>query len=430
MSAVINTNIAAIRTHGVYSRNNDNMNAAMTRVATAQKVNSPRDNAADWAISEKIRERIRSLNQANQNVQNDTALMKTASGALSNTIDILKTLKERAINSANASNQDTDRERINAEVSELLDQIDTNSKVKFNGKYLLDGSAGEKVISATKSVSYAEVTDTALNTNLSDYYSGTNNDFNFKVSWTKNDGTTGTASNTLASSGKLSSLFTSANTTASSALTIQTVTAADTALNDGSAVTKEDGTTGLKADKVGIYAISKTAGANGGLSSVTIEITGGGSANASETFTFGTSVQKGKDVANTTPLNFQVGDDSDFVITATIGKMDSSALGIGSINLSTVDGAKSAITSIDSAIATALEEQTKLGAYETRLGYTADNLSTQIENLEASDSAIRDADIAKEMTNYMKYSVLAQASQYMMAQAGQNAFSVLNLLQA
>ena len=172
MSAVINTNIAAIRTHGVYSRNNDNMNAAMTRVATAQKINSPRDNASDWAISERMRERIRSLNQANQNVQNDTALMKTASGALGNTIDILKTLKERAINSANASNNDDngDRKAIQTEVKDLLAQIDTNSKVKFNGKYLLDGSAGEKVVSATKGVSYAPTAAATLTDALSNTY--------------------------------------------------------------------------------------------------------------------------------------------------------------------------------------------------------------------------------------------------------------------
>ena len=79
---------------------------------------------------------------------------------------------------------------------------------------------------------------------------------------------------------------------------------------------------------------------------------------------------------------------------------------------------------------TALSAAADVGALEQRLGYTADNLTTMNENLEASDSAIRDSDIAKDMTNYMKYAVLSQASQYMLAQAGQNAFSVLNLLQA
>ena len=84
---------------------------------------------------------------------------------------------------------------------------------------------------------------------------------------------------------------------------------------------------------------------------------------------------------------------------------------------------------MDTALQKALNAATDVGAYEQRLGYTADTVSTQIENLENSDSAIRDSDMAKEISNYMKFSVLSQASQYMLAQSNQNAFSVLNLLQ-
>ena len=66
---------------------------------------------------------------------------------------------------------------------------------------------------------------------------------------------------------------------------------------------------------------------------------------------------------------------------------------------------------------------------EARLGYTSDNLTSMNTNLTSADSAIRDADMAKEMVDYMRYSVLSQTSQYMLSQASQNAFSVLNLLQ-
>ena len=91
--------------------------------------------------------------------------------------------------------------------------------------------------------------------------------------------------------------------------------------------------------------------------------------------------------------------------------------------------AKDAIDTIDKALSAPLKEQTRIGAYETRLGYASDNLTTMNENMEASDSNYRDSDIAKDMVQYMKYSVLSQASQYMLSQASQNAFSVLNLLQ-
>ncbi|MBR3499387.1 MAG: flagellin, partial [Selenomonadaceae bacterium] len=81
------------------------------------------------------------------------------------------------------------------------------------------------------------------------------------------------------------------------------------------------------------------------------------------------------------------------------------------------------------AISKTLVEQTRLGAMEARLGYTSDNLVTMNENLESGVAAYTGSDMAKEMTEYMKYSVVSQAAQYMLANAGQNAYNVLQLLQ-
>ena len=131
-------------------------------------------------------------------------------------------------------------------------------------------------------------------------------------------------------------------------------------------------------------------------------------------------------------MNFFIGGEDGSGITFTLNSMTTADItGLSSgIDVTDATKASSAIADIDSAIQYVLNEQTKVGAMETRLGYTSDNLTTMNENLEAADSVMRDSDVAKEMPNYMKYSVLAQASQYMLAQAGQNAFSVLNLLQA
>ena len=109
--------------------------------------------------------------------------------------------------------------------------------------------------------------------------------------------------------------------------------------------------------------------------------------------------------------------------------MTSEALGIKGINITSKEAASAAAGAFDTALNRALEEQTKIGALENRLGYTADNITTATENVQASESAIRDADMAKEMSDFMKWSVLGQASQLMLAQAGQNAYSVLQLLQ-
>ena len=71
--------------------------------------------------------------------------MKTAEGAVQNTVEILKALKEKAINSANDSNTDEDRQTIQKEVDQFIDQIDDNALVQFNGKYLVDGSKNNAV---------------------------------------------------------------------------------------------------------------------------------------------------------------------------------------------------------------------------------------------------------------------------------------------
>ncbi|MBQ3444871.1 MAG: hypothetical protein IJG33_16690 [Selenomonadaceae bacterium] len=137
-----------------------------------------------------------------------------------------------------------------------------------------------------------------------------------------------------------------------------------------------------------------------------------------------------------TDLTFYIGGEANFGMDISINKMTTETLlGVDAATFAGYFTSKETLTSnnvidkIDTALATAMTEQTKLGAYESRLGYASDNLTTMNENLEAADSAMRDSDIAKEMTTYMKYAVLSQASQYMLAQAGQNAFQVLNLLQ-
>ena len=99
------------------------------------------------------------------------------------------------------------------------------------------------------------------------------------------------------------------------------------------------------------------------------------------------------------------------------------------LNVSTQKNANAAINVLDNAIQKALDQQTTIGAIESRLEYTSTNLTTASENVTASESTIRDADMAKEMTEYTKNNVLLQAAQSMLAQANQNSSSVLSLLQ-
>ena len=129
------------------------------------------------------------------------------------------------------------------------------------------------------------------------------------------------------------------------------------------------------------------------------------------------------------PLWIQHGTKANQRINVYINDMRNEALGINIANVTTRDEARSAIPIVDNAIEYALGEATNVGAYLQRLDYTEENVTTQDENTQNADSTIRDADMAKEMTEYTKQNVLTQAAQSMLAQANQNMSSVLSLLQ-
>ena len=135
--------------------------------------------------------------------------------------------------------------------------------------------------------------------------------------------------------------------------------------------------------------------------------------------------------AGGTGLNFQIGGQPGLNIQVNISAMSSTGLGLvgSALDISTTSAANEVLTQIDSAINVVLNQRTELGSIEARLGFTLDNLATETENLIASESSIRDLDMAKGMTDFMKWNVQTQAAQFMLAQAGQNAYSVLNLLQ-
>lgn len=112
-----------------------------------------------------------------------------------------------------------------------------------------------------------------------------------------------------------------------------------------------------------------------------------------------------------------------------INSMDTDSLGIQPLPVNPRDAAVSAISAIDNAIGYSLNENTRMGAYQTELSYTIANLTTASENTQASESTIRDADMAKTMMEHAKYTILTQSAQSMLAQSNQNSSSVLSLLQ-
>jgi flagellin len=137
-------------------------------------------------------------------------------------------------------------------------------------------------------------------------------------------------------------------------------------------------------------------------------------------------------------VTFQVGANDGQQIELTIQDMGADALGSGSLTMDTIDvtgfldnsgdSFDDQINSIDKALEQVSQERSNLGAYQNRLEHTINNLSTSSENLTAAESRVRDVDMAKEMMNQTKASILSQASQAMLAQANQQPQGVLQLL--
>jgi flagellin len=404
------------------------------------KINSAADDASGYAISERMRVQIRSLDQANSNTQSGSSLMKVAEGAVSSTVDILKTLKEKVINAANDTNTDADRQTIQKELDQSIDQIDDNANVTYNGKYLVDGSkntVGSATYTALTNQSLS--TDTKADSKLLDLKSRSGDKLEIAttdritVSYVS-QGKTFTTTFKVGADTTLKKIFENAENvnTKDTIFSTDKIKAGSTigTAASGAKVTTADGATA-------ITVTAGTAGVSGQISGLTIRVTdqaGNVKKSANASLDAFSETIKAQNKSEDNALTLQVGAKANQSIKVGLGDMRSEALGLkGSdgtkLNISTQEKANAAISVLDNAVQKALDQQTTIGSIESRLEYTSANLTTASENVQSSESTIRDANMAKEMTEYTKNNVLMQAAQSMLAQANQSSSSVLSLLQ-
>ncbi len=442
---VVKNNMSAINTLNTLNKNHGALSKSLQKVSSGMKINSAADDASGYAISERMRVQIRSLDQDNKNTQNGSALMKVAEGAVQSTVDILKTLKEKVINAANDTNTDSDRAQIQKELDQSIDQINDNANVTYNGKYLVDGSHNSKgdatythttnqslakdTAGGTKFVDLQNRVGDSLNIQSTDYvtmsyvnegktYTTT---FQVKDAETLQDAMDKLNTYVKGDGGKSSHKdLTIANANTSTIGTDKYGKVVETA-DKSNAVTIRAGGTGVE-DQIGGITISITD-QNGNINK---------SANAALD-AFDESI-RAENKSDDNSIVLQTGTKANQAIKIGLTDMRAQALGLKgkdgtSLNVGTQKNANAAINVLDNAIQKALNQQTTIGAIESRLEYTSTNLTTASENVQASESTIRDADMAKEMTEYTKNNVLLQAAQSMLAQANQNSSSVLSLLQ-
>lgn len=144
MPLYVNTNISAINAQRQLLQSGNELDQAAERLASGKRINTAGDDAAGLAISNRQTSQIRGLNQAIRNANDGISLIQTAEGALSETTNILQRMRELAIQSANGIYEDKDRATLDAEVQQLIAELDRIAEsTSFNGQKILDGTLGE-----------------------------------------------------------------------------------------------------------------------------------------------------------------------------------------------------------------------------------------------------------------------------------------------
>ncbi|MDF2877509.1 MAG: flagellin domain protein [Clostridia bacterium] len=429
---IINHNLMANNAIRNMNINSGNAAKSMQKLSSGLRINSAADDAAGLAISEKMRGQIRGLDQASSNAQDGISLLQTGEGALNETQSILQRMRELSVQSSTDTNTATDRSQIQKEVNQLAQEIGRiGNTTEFNTQKLLDGNfSGTFQIGANENQN--------LTVNISDMRS-------FAL------GVTGKA-----------------ELTNSGAYTATTTIVGDT-LGDGTYSVTDDGATGYELKNSSGAVVAKSAdgltyttqAADGSAGddalvftqkvtsgSVTVATDAAGATTYKGTAQFtNTGLQAGSYTYNGTDKTLVDGNGtivatsadgivfkgnvdgaSNTVFTATVALTDKDAVNVGGINVSDQSSANSAITTINNALETVSTQRANLGAYQNRLEHTIANLGTSSENLTSSESRIRDVDMAKEMSNFSKNNILAQAAQAMLAQANNQPQQVLQLL--
>ncbi len=432
MAMVVKNNMSALSTLNTLNKNTKALSKSLQKVSSGMKINSAADDASGYAISERMRVQIRSLDQANSNAQNGGSMMKVAEGAVSSTVEILKTLKEKAVNAANDTNTDADRQTIQKELDQSIDQINDNANVTFNGQYLVDGSKNSATDATCTALTNQSLgTATKTDTALTELTARNGDKLNIRetdtvnVSWVK-DGKTYS-----------SSMEIKADTKLGDALKLCGDIEVKADANSFIAIDGSGNSVYTASGESGVTITAKNSGIENQISGFTISITDNTGAvrkSANAALDAFDETLRAQNKSDDNSINLQIGTKANQTIKVGLTDMKAQALGLQGKDNSTIqvgnqEQANAAINVLDAAIQKALDQQTTIGAVQSRLEYTQSNLTTASENVTAAESTIRDADMAKEMTEYTKNNVLMQAAQSMLAQANQSSSNVLSLLQ-
>lgn len=491
MPQIINTNIASLNAQRNLNASQQDANTTLQRLSSGLRINSAKDDAAGLAIAERFTSQVRGLNQAVRNSNDGVSLAQVAEGALGESGNIVQRMRELAVQAANATNSASDRKALQAEVNQLKQELERiATTTEFNGLKLLDGTFQAQKFQAganegqTISVSITGTRiDTLANNTIDTIASGTgagsiasgatapaqNNldPQNLTISSSLDEQTvpitaSGATAESIAAEVNKTAETTGVTASARTSVEFGPLSASGTvtmALSTGDG--NEATVSAQISDTNNIEALAREINASSGKTGITAEVDGGkltliqdsGKDIVIEGFSNngGGTVALTSSSGDTATLTDGVGDSAriagevtfdsatSFAVSTDVGgptglfaattAYGSEAEKLADIDISTFEGASSAMRVLDSALETINGIRADLGAVQNRLESTIANLSTTSENLSAARSRIQDADFAAESANLARTQVLQQAGLSVLAQANARPQQVLQLLQ-
>jgi flagellin len=395
----VNNNIIALNTRRQLLINNRQLATRVERLSSGLRINRAADDAAGLSVSEGMRAEISGFRQAVKNAEHGTNLIQTAEGALNEVNAILIRMRELAVQSASSTLNDSNRTALNAEVVQLVTEIDRiASTTSYNGVSLLNGFGNTISQDLVASSALASATTGIIDVSITSADAG-NYVFIDDVA-TDNQITLG-------------------NGVATQTIDIGPALDSDTAVG-GLGVVATGSAIVANFDRLGVQ-LTLSGQRNSTLTSPAIDGYRDGELDGL-TLTIGSG----------TGGSFQIGPDDGAVHRLEVNITDMSATGVNlnldGISISTLESSRGVISGIDLAIQKVASVRGDLGAIQNRLGYTIRSLENAVENVSASESSIRDADIAEEVSAFTRAQILVQSSTALLAQANaipQNALSLL-----
>ncbi len=474
----LGNNIASINARRYLNQNSADFTKRVERLSSGLRINRGADDAAGLSVSEGMRSSILGMRQGASNAEQGINLIQLAEGSLNEVSSMLLRMRELAVQSANSTINDSNREGLSAEFNQLSSEIDRIAlSTTYNDQILLTGFGNS--VSQTSTVTtaldgFSGVKEVNISGAVEGTYTFTDDsadDNQITLSITQDDGTVLTQSidvgSTLDRDGSDNLVATGTTFIANfdrlgvqatlvgpevdtESDTLKTseipgvggnVFIGDEVVAIGAGQSLEDIADDLNAALSGLDPAGE-ASYNTELDEVQINLNGQTLQEVPDGFLglvlanhYIDGRLNGKEIVVTESAGgiLQVGPNNESAhrIAVNIGDMRASGseLNLTGLSVANLESARSVIERVDSAILVVTRQRGDLGAVQNRLQFTSNNLENAIENLSAAESAIRDADVAEEISNFTRAQILTQASTAMIAQANSLPQSALQLLQ-